>query len=367
MINQLTLKNFKSIKSHTFPLRNLNVVLGLNGMGKSTFVQSLLLLRQSNFLSRGVLRLDGDHFSLGSGRDAFYQYGKDENLTFDITFTDGQSQLFEFKYNPEADYLQTVPELQLSNEFFDQALFKNRFQYLSANRADPVLIHPKSYSVVKDARSVGDRGQFAVHFLSMYGSEDITFTNVRHENSVSDHLLDQVNSWLGEISPGVRLNIVEIPNSESLLLRMQYVQPTLGFTNPYSPMNVGFGISFVLPVVVSLLSAKADQLILIENPESHIHPRGQAELGRLITLAAMNDIQVIVETHSDHVLNGIRVAVKEHNIPTDKVALFHFEKKVEPREQFSKITNIEVDTQGELSVYPKNLLDEWSNQLVKLI
>ena len=150
---------------------------------------------------------------------------------------------------------------------------------------------------------------------------------------------------------------------------MEYVfkQPNFGTTNRYKPENVGFGISYGLPVVVALLKAKAGDLVIIENPESHIHPRGQAELGKLIALAAMNDVQIVIETHSDHILNGIRVAVKEKHISNDKVIAFYFDKVVETSEQYSKITNIEIDKNGELSDYPKNMLDEWSNQLLKLI
>ena len=135
----------------------------------------------------------------------------------------------------------------------------------------------------------------------------------------------------------------------------------------FKPENVGFGISYSLHVVVALLKAKPGDLLIIENPESHIHPRGQAELGKLIALVAQNDIQVIIETHSDHILNGIRVGIKEHNVLTDRTALFYFEKVVTESEQYSQISNIGVDKNGELSNYPPNLLAEWSNQLLKLL
>ena len=172
---------------------------------------------------------------------------------------------------------------------------------------------------------------------------------------------------MGEISTGVKFNTTEIPNSDNILLDMQFEQPNLGFTGRFRPTNVGFGISYALPVVTALLAAQPGELIIIENPESHIHPRGQAELGKLIAKVAMNDVQVIVETHSDHIVNGIRVAVKEKDITDDRLLMFYFERKVEEKEQYSQITNIEVDSNGELNSYPKNLLDEWSKQLVKLV
>ena len=367
MIQAVELKNFKSIKRHRFPLRNLNVVLGLNGMGKSTFIQSLLLLKQSDNLNRGELKLNGQFVEIGKGTDAFYQYSKEDGMIFDITFSDKQSERFDFVYEKEADYFRTKKEEQLDRSFFQQALFENKFQYLSASRIDPKVIHDKSYTFVVNLHNVGKHGQYTAHFLHVFGSNDINFLNLKHSKADTPLLNEQVNRWMGEISTGVKFNTTEIPNSDNILLDMQFEQPNLGFTGRFRPTNVGFGISYALPVVTALLAAQPGELIIIENPESHIHPRGQAELGKLIAKVAMNDVQVIVETHSDHIVNGIRVAVKEKDITDDRLMMFYFERKVEEKEQYSKITNIEVDSKGELSSYPKNLLDEWSKQLVKLV
>jgi predicted ATPase len=87
----------------------------------------------------------------------------------------------------------------------------------------------------------------------------------------------------------------------------------------------------------------------------------------LIAKVAMNDVQIIIETHSDHIINGIRVAIKEQQLNKDKVVLFYFEKIITNNEQYSKVTKIELDKNGTLSEYPENLLDEWSNQMSKLI
>lgn len=366
MIKQLELKNFKSIKNHKFPLRNLNLVLGLNGMGKSTFIQSLLLLRQSRNLNYGELQLKGDHVDIGKAKDAFYQFSKDENMIFDIHF-ESSKQKFEFVYKAEADYFRTKEEIKLNQTFFEESIFNFDFQYLSANRIDPNHVHQRSYTAVVDRKNIGDRGEFTVDFLNCHGNSEIAFFNLKHPKANTSRLIEQVNAWMGEISPGVKLNITEVPNSDFILLDLQFEQPTLGFTNRFKPTNVGFGISYALPVVVALLASRPGELIIIENPESHIHPRGQAELGKLIALTAMNDVQIIIESHSDHILNGIRVATKEKMLSEKKEIIFYFEKKIEPNEQYSNITNIELDRNGELSEYPKDLLDEWSNQLLKLV
>jgi predicted ATPase len=367
MIQTIELKNFKSIKKHRFPLRNLNVALGLNGMGKSSFIQSLLLMNQADKLNQGELGLNGNLVEIGKGSDAFYQYGKEDEVIFDFTFSDKQHQRFEFQYEKESDYLKTNSSEKIDPIFFKQALFGMNLQYLSASRIDPAVIHVKHYSYVVSHRNIGKHGQYTAHFLHVYGGSDIKFSNLKHPSSNTLLLMEQVNYWMGEISTGVKFNTTEIPNSDNIVLDMQFEQPKLGFTKRFRPTNVGFGISYALPVVTALLAAQPGQLLIIENPESHIHPRGQAELGKLIARTAMNDVQIVLETHSDHIINGIRVAVKEKDITEDKLIMFYFERVLEENEQYSKITNIEIDSQGELSSRPKHLLEEWSKQLVKLV
>ena len=94
-------------------------------------------------------------------------------------------------------------------------------------------------------------------------------------------------------------------------MNFSFVDKNAGVTsNEYRPTSVGFGIAYVLPVLVALLSANEKYMVIIENPEAHLHPRGQVAMGELIARAAAAGVQVIVETHSDHVLNGVRLAVK---------------------------------------------------------
>jgi len=385
MIQSLELKNFKSIKKKQFRLRNLNVLLGLNGQGKSSFIQSLLVLRQSDKLDQGELKLNGGENGLaniGTTKDALYQYSKAEGLTIKIQFQDTAAYEMEFDYKIDADifiqklekdlYGESKPELNRV-----QSLFDNNFQYLNAQRVEPKSVNITSYSNVVDGNSIGKYGQYTAHYIELRGNENVLFDNLLHEKSktfdevtnkevINKTLINQINLWLGEISPGVNVRTTKI-SSDFVLLEYVFKQPNFGNTNRYKPENVGFGISYALHVVTALLSAKPGQLIIIENPESHIHPRGQAALGKLISLLAQNDVQIIIETHSDHILNGIRVGVKEKPELKDRTIIFYFKKVVTESEQFSKITDIKIDKNGTLSEYPENLLDEWSNQLSKLI
>lgn len=381
MIKVVEIKNFKSIKNKRFNLKNLNLNLGLNGMGKSSFIQAILSIKQSDSYSSGLLELNGKLVNIGTTKDALYQYAKKgENLSLGIQFDDNELHTMEFDYKIDAESFNSKNYFSNNislNETFENNMIFNKFQYLNANRVEPKSIYNKSYSNVVREKSIGNNGEFTAHYIETYGNEEVIFDNLLHQDTVirdtttntdivNRTLINQINLWMGEISPGVNIRTTSI-SSEFVLLEYVFKQPNFGNTNRFKPENVGFGITYGLPVVTALLSSKPGELIIIENPESHIHPRGQAELGKLIAKTAMNDVQIIVETHSDHILNGIRVAVKEGAISKDKVALFHYQKIIESSEQYSKVTDIELDKNGELSEYPKNMLDEWSNQLFKLI
>ncbi len=386
MIQSIEIKNFKSIKSKFFHLRNLNVLLGLNGQGKSSFIQTLLLLRQSDKLTEGVLKLNGGDnglVNIGTTKDALYQYSKeDECLSFEIRFKGSESYKIEFDYQIDADIFQQNRLLTDKFESYfeihkEEPLFTNKFQYLNAQRIEPKAENKASYSSVVLNNDIGKYGQYTAHYIELRGNENVEFENILHKESTTvdtvtgksftnKTLINQVNLWMGEVSPDVNIRTTKV-TSELVLLEYIFKQPNFGNTNEYKPENVGFGISYALHVVVALLKAKQGDLVIIENPESHIHPKGQAALGRLIALTAMNDIQIVIETHSDHVINGIRVAVKEQPELKDKAILYFFEKTVEKSEQYAKVINIELDSNGELSEYPKELLSEWSNQLLKLL
>ncbi len=386
MIQSIELKNFKSIKKKNFPLRNLNVLLGLNGQGKSSFIQSLLVLRQSDKLEQGELKLNGGDnglINIGTTKDALYQYSKNDDLSITLEFDKGKKYQMDFEYKIDADvFKQKNLKKNIYGEVEDsidknQSLFNSDFQYLNAQRIEPKSINITSYSNVVEANSIGKYGQYTAHYIELRANDPVVFENILHKDSttvdpftgkttVNNTLINQINLWLGEISPGVNVKTTKI-SSDYVLLEYVFKQPTYGETNKFKPENTGFGISYALHVVTALLTARQGQLIIIENPESHIHPRGQAEIGKLIAKLAKNDVQIIVETHSDHILNGIRVGIKDFPELRKRTILFYFKKIVAVSEQYSQITDIIIDKNGTLSDHPENLLDEWSNQLSKLI
>lgn len=373
MITNLYIKNFKSLKEVNLELRPLNLLTGLNGSGKSSLIQVLLLLRQNKItIQEGKLLLkmqESDKplelFNAGVAEDVYYDQATEGKISFHFKFSDSAQLKWDFQYlrdkNNTDDFLQGARQYKLK-ELEKYNIFNQHFQYFFAERISSRDSYPASNDNVLQKKTLGVYGEHTAFFLQTYGlSHKITLPALQHPKAKTEQLLYQVDAWLSEISPNVSITTELTKNKEEVELRFQYG------VRKYKPKNVGFGLSYVLPVVTALLTAEAGKLIIIENPESHIHPRGQAELGRLIAAAAQTGAQLIIETHSDHILNGIRVAVKQNPAIKDLVNIFFFDSVEKNEEHYSEITAITVNRHGDLSDYPDNFLDEWSNQLLNLV
>lgn len=131
------------------------------------------------------------------------------------------------------------------------------------------------------------------------------------------------------------------------------------------PQNIGFGVTYTLPIIVLLLKAKKGDVIIIENPETHLHPAAQSEIAKLCCKVASEGVQLILETHSDHFLNAVRVAIKEKIISSDSSQIYFFNKDEENNDII--IENIKVNSEGKIEKWPKGFFDEWDLQLEKLL
>jgi predicted ATPase len=370
MITNIYLQNFKAFKEAEIPPCQLNIFTGLNGMGKSSFLQALLLLRQSyrqnTLLDKGLL-LNGEYIEIGKGKDAYSMYGDKENIiSFEVEWDQEIELRAEFQSQDEFDLL-PIEQLQISDQkTWQQALFQDNYQYLNAERFSPKTFFPSSAYHVDQIQSLGNHGEFTTHFIAKNQRKDIPIKALAHPKAKSLALLVQLDAWLGEITPNIRLSSVLYDELE--IARLSYKFEVNGeLTESIKPTNVGFGLTYILPVVTAILYAKPGDLLIIENPESHLHPRGQARLGSMFAIAAEHGVQLFIETHSDHVLNGVRVATKHQDISPENVGLFFFERDLEIDEHTTEIIQPFIDENGRIDKWPKGFFDEFDNQLDELL
>lgn len=367
MIRYLEINNFKSLLHFASPMSNLNLFFGLNGAGKSSVLQSLLLLRQSYQNSNsGVISglfLNGSLINLGMEKDVLSQNALDEEIRINILFDDASEGNFHFAYgnNPPGNVIKRIA-LDV-DECLNESLFSKDFYYLAAEHIGPQRQYDISMWNEDGRFNLGVHGEYVVPFLAIYGERVIVPEIMCLENAKSNRLIDQATSWMNLISPGVKLNAdVNYIEQYSRLL-ISYESERL-YSDAYSPVNVGFGIPYVLPIIVELLISGTDTLLLIENPESHLHPKGQTSIAGLIAKAAANGAQIMCESHSDHIINGIRVAVKEGRLNKDDLNILYFDKD---ESQNTTICPISTDSNGLLSDYPEGFLDEWGILMSQLL
>jgi predicted ATPase len=375
MISRVRLENFKAFRELDLPLAPLTLLSGVNAAGKSTTMQALALLRQSydaGVLDRdGGFLLNGQLVELGVGRDVLHEDFSDRHdggqtsiaIGIDI---DRSSLVWRTEYEPrrdrEADLLLLIePPVPIPNS----CLFGSGFQYLRADRIVPAVHYPKSYEVAVRKRFLGARGEHTINFLRAWIEEPVE-PAVRHPEAKSIGLLDQTVAWLQEICPGVDVAAEDLRGTD--LVRLSYgFGGTAGIKSSnirYRPTNVGFGLTYALPIIVACLSAAPGTLVMLENPEAHLHPKGQTMCARLAGLAVAAGAQVIVESHSDHLLNGVRLAVKDKILTPDRAALHYFHRN---RDGKIEVSSPRVGSDGMLSEWPQGFFDEWDRALDRLL
>jgi predicted ATPase len=119
----------------------------------------------------------------------------------------------------------------------------------------------------------------------------------------------------------------------------------------FNLVDVGYGVSQILPIIVDILRTEKEGMFLLQQPEVHLHPQAQAELGSfLATLAATAGTRFVVETHSDYLVDRIRMDIRDQrNIKPKDVQILYFERQ----NGKVKVHPIEIDENGNLESVPK--------------
>ena len=343
MITKIELTAFKSFPEKCIELKPLTLLAGLNNSGKSSVIQAL---RMYCNVSDGKPALLNGHGTVHDIRSQFSPTSESVQIT--CHYADDSSAT-----------------LKLDNATIVKPDKVPLYCYIGADRLGPQTSLPLLRSLGAFPQ-IGHKGEYVLDFLQQFENSLIPSPLI-HEKSEGKTLAYVLEGWLNEISPGVDFKYQANPKTDSAYAEI----------DGFRPANVGFGLSYTLPILVALLGMSAQapangweeswgndweqkkaekgMLVILENPEAHLHPQGQTAMGKLIALAASCGVQIIVETHSDHLMDGIRIAVKEQKITADKVAFQYFTKKTnEP----SEVTSPKLHDDGKLDFWPEGFFDQ---------
>ena len=373
----LKIKNFKCFKDVSIELNKLTVFAGGNGNGKSTAIQSLLYLRRTiehcgkwyshndekfyDYKDVNGLNVELNEsycLALGTNESVLPLNSSEFIVTLGISSRD-ETFSVNYEVGDKKELFLTPQDVENTVDKFE-AIFANSFYYLNAER-----IGPRVKQAVKfyDYPNTGHKGEYTAQIL---GDTNFSYKyevpdSRRFNGFESPRIEQQLNAWLSYILPGVKVTA-----SYDLNLMTAQIKVENKFTKnePVFATNIGFGISYVLPIIVSGLIADRDSFFIVENPEAHLHPYAQSKIGEFLSIIAESGVRVIIETHSDHLLNGIQLAVASKKIDKNSAVINYF--SVDKEFDQPHIQPIEINQRGELSAWPKGFFDQSQRDFAEL-
>lgn len=369
MLERVILKNFKCYKSAEIKFSKLTIFCGSNSVGKSTAIQAIGMAFQSEFSES--LEISGDLIDLGTFKDIFCRFADDSDdlLSISLHFDLSQRMVMQWSASNTSGHTfnsNSLVAVNFNGDFREKIttnyFIKNGFQFIEAER-----FGPRSYfNINKKKKSLfwlGTKGQYSYEIFSSIkeSKERLPSKDPRNHHKAEDGstIRRNLNYWMSEITPNFIMDSSVVDEAK---ISHATFQVSSGKT---SPSNMGFGLSYVLSAVLALLVTKPGGIVIIENPEAHLHPRGQSYLGRLIALASLAGVQVIIETHSDHLINGIRVISRTNHTYRKEDFKLHYISSNKIGE--GEIKTIDVGEKGELSEWPQGFFDQQSKDLKVII
>lgn len=390
MISELLVVNFKLFAKETkfSGLKSINLLTGVNGRGKSSTLQPLLLFKQTLLRSRSSrqLFLSGSFVDLGNAYDVKHvdasvskpiRIGfkeREDNYVYTLAIVSDNNQSLEIKrfesqgqskWSVDVDDSTVIQDLVPVHEQNSRPILP--FQdlvYISAERIGPKL----SFTPSSD-EWIDKRGEHTIQMLYerqydrvderiIEGLSDI-FPDFDEED-FSPVVNDVLNFWMTKIfgTSAATVNYIEAANIFALGISTEQK----GGKAMFKPTNVGFGYSYALPILIAGLTARKDSILIVENPEAHLHPSAQSMITKFLGLVANSGVQVFIETHSEHILNALRVMVVQRSINAQDINVMYFDNKLD-----SYFETIPIEDNGKMDHWPANFFDQAEKDLNVLL
>ncbi|MCJ2071102.1 DUF3696 domain-containing protein [Methylobacterium sp. J-030] len=349
MIKAASFQGFKRLNKNNFSFTPLTILSGMNGAGKTSLLHGLLLANESWRRADSLVELNGPFgLSLGNFKDLL-NHASDER--FLIRLTDGDGRVLDWNFEgAETDLFAKATRNRGYNrkaQVFSEE--PRSFQYICAERQGPRLSQAAS-ALPPHMLEVGHAGEYCAQMIYTLGNSPIDELRILKNGDNNPPLLKpQTEFWLSRVTRPLQIDTENYPAANQFALKFRTEEDWV------KAPNTGFGITFALPVILAALSAANNGTLLVENPEAHLHPSGQSQIGLFLALMANAGLHIIVETHSDHVINGVRRAIGDFKyVKSSDVCVYHFDTKlgIDP-------VKLQFTSTGSMSGWPPGFFDQY--------
>ena len=407
-LTKIAVKGFKSIAEECkIDIRPLTILAGANSSGKSSIMQPLLMLKQTLEApyDPGPLLLDGPNVQFTEAWQFLSQLidekkvdcfrvcveamhvesrGTERSISVETIFRKGEvgveivEMTIETKSEPN-EPLRTkrfalTPEMSPEEikSLGDQYLTLKAFDVVERSRCFLRLESQHSRVIFNTTANLESCIFNSIHLPGLRGNPEriykLTNTGPRYPGKFENYVASIIHEWqeiederlktlsdafhilgltgkvgtqkVGDV--GIELQVERLPHGSA------------SQTDMVNITDVGFGVSQVLPVLVALIAAKPGQLVYLEQPELHLHPRAQVALARVLADAAKRGVRVVVETHSSLLLLGIQTLVAEGNLSSELVKLHWFTRR---EDGVTEVNSVDLDEAGTYGDWPVDFDD----------
>lgn len=342
-VHKIKIRNYKCFDNLQLELPRITVLTGSNGVGKSSVVQAMLLLLEASTSSHKSITLKQEpRFRLGSFEDIV---GNDHH-SIELQLDD---------YNVELGFVEDKPgEASIECRGTLPSVLTSQVYYLNAERRGPRL----SEELRSTPHDCGDTGEATGSILLLASQQATKIDRARSLNSENDNLQIEVDKWMSYICGEVAFKPEKLSDER---YRLKVIQRR-GVA--HLATNTGFGYTYALPIVVDGLTIENGGLLIVENPEAHLHPKAQSNMGEFLAKIGSSGVNILVETHSEHIVNGIRRSIlKQNTLSYEDLAIYFFE----AGEDAVECLKITMDEEGNLSDFPQDFFDQVRQDMLEII
>lgn len=399
-LTEIQVAGFKSLRDRvSVELGALTLLAGANSSGKSSLMQPVLLLKQTfeQTYDPGALWLGGPNAVFSSIEQIFWTAAGQSASSFAIKLNHDEENQVEITFEAPPAQNATMPievatcvwqdrrgTLRLKPEMSEEEIAQAIETYdhptrLAAEEVRTVERHRSYVFLMLNGRQPLPNGwhffatllESLIHVPGLRGNPERTYKRIGgrtvYPGLFPEYVASTIFQWQQEKSEALLAQLGEdlyllglTDRVEARALGVAELELQVGrlkdrgAQDMVSIADVGFGVSQVLPVIVALLAAKPGQMVYLEQPEIHLHPRAQVALAEVVARAIRRGVQVIVETHSELFLLGIQRLVASGDLSPEQVKLHWFTRDVEG---VTRVTSAALNAEGAFGQWPVDFSD----------